>query len=920
MSLDYKSGTQLKVSAVLFDGNNYPEWLHQIQVLAFGIQGPESLEIMKGTKPRPTNEGLDPGDLERARKECIAYDKINNECYTIIYNTLKNPQKELLHNITIGDGQAAYKHMQQIFEPQTRAAVKQLLKQLLSLKQHGKPMAIFTNEIVEISSKLHAAIKETKLDLMDLLKISVLLDGIDLEHHITKELLIQKDDLTFQDACTQCITRAEIHSYDVDEHTTANAKAAAGESYCPICFNAVGKKHPHTEAQCYRKHPELNPRKPNGPSGNRRNGNGKHQRINNHNNNNNNNNNTKNNYNKPGKNANQVTGGAKAWLARARATTWSSLPDPDEGTTHLTFDVDSAASHTFVTDSRGVADFNPNIQMDVAAAGQTIHRTSGSGYIGEHLPIGRIPVAVAPDFDTNLLSVAQLTKQGVNVEFTDKSVIIKDRATAAPLYTGPRVGDSYQMRIKLPHKVHTRGRANFGSRKDTAIKHLNNKQLIMLWHRRLPHPSASRLHRAVHKYHITGTGINVNTPIGVYQEVISQCAACAKGKARLPAHHRTDPPTHKRSTAPGERLHYDEKTINKRSYGYNIYTGIMVDDYSRKCWSLPMRTKADSPAKVATFQQDEILPNQWNTKVFRMDRAGEHTGDAMKKVCAKFQIKPEFNSPGDSRGNGVAERHIEIVEQGANTYRVQGHLPVAAWAELYNTTCVGINYLPNAANPDMQSATQMLRNGQSQDVSFMRTPGCKCMVFTHPKDRRPQEDRGVECRFLGYDLDNRCYRAKPPGSARIMESKYVTFFEDLDDLGEFTTDSESSECSVSEPSHIEATFVPTASVPASPACTSEPVNTTPQSVPQSTTTNNEHIVIPHDLAPFLDPALVVHGTVDNNLTIGCPPQSQQPAVVTQSQPFDVNVEKNTTSVSNNKSRRGGRGVRFQGDSLRNLSR
>ena len=108
MSLDYKSGTQLKVSAVLFDGNNYPEWLHQIQVLAFGIQGPESLEIMKGTKPRPTNEGLDPGDLERARKECIAYDKINNECYTIIYNTLKNPQKELLHNITIGDGQAAY--------------------------------------------------------------------------------------------------------------------------------------------------------------------------------------------------------------------------------------------------------------------------------------------------------------------------------------------------------------------------------------------------------------------------------------------------------------------------------------------------------------------------------------------------------------------------------------------------------------------------------------------------------------------------------------------------------------------------------------------------------------------------------------------------------------------------------------------
>ena len=40
----------------------------------------------------------------------------------------------------------------------------------------------------------------------------------------------------------------------------------------------------------------------------------------------------------------------------------------------------------------------------------------------------------------------------------------------------------------------------------------------------------------------------------------------------------------------------------------------------------------------------------------------------MKKFCAKFRIKPNFNSPGDSRGNGVAERLIEIVGAAANTY------------------------------------------------------------------------------------------------------------------------------------------------------------------------------------------------------------------------------------------------------------
>ena len=76
----------------------------------------------------------------------------------------------------------------------------------------------------------------------------------------------------------------------------------------------------------------------------------------------------------------------------------------------------------------------------------------------------------------------------------------------------------------------------------------------------------------------------------------------------------------------------------------------------------------------------------------------------------------------------------------------------------------------------MQSAMQMLRNGESQDVSFMRIPGCKCIVFTHPKNRRPLEDRGVEGLLVGYNLPQRCYRVKVPGSTRPMESNFVTFF------------------------------------------------------------------------------------------------------------------------------------------------
>ena len=112
-----------------------------------------------------------------------------------------------------------------------------------------------------------------------------------------------------------------------------------------------------------------------------------------------------------------------------------------------------------MTTSSAVSGFNPNVQIDVSRPFQTS--------------------------DSNLLSVAQVTNQGVDVKFTNTSVILTDRATDQELYTGPRVGDSYKLRIQLPNRVRKGGRAHFGHRrKDPALKHLTNKQLIMLWHRR----------------------------------------------------------------------------------------------------------------------------------------------------------------------------------------------------------------------------------------------------------------------------------------------------------------------------------------------------------------------------------------------------------------------------------------------------
>jgi len=296
-----------------------------------------------------------------------------------------------------------------------------------------------------------------------------------------------------------------------------------------------------------------------------------------------------------------------------------------------------------------------------------------------------------------------------------------------------------------------------------------------------------------------------------------------------------------------------------------------------------------------------------------------------------------YTSPGDSRGNGVAERAIE---SGANTYRVHGGLSVAAWAELYDTTCFCENFLPTSANPDKKSPREML-HGEPQDVSFMRTPGTECVVFIHPKHRRAQEDRGVRGKLVGYSSESRTYRVKPHGSSRIMESAHVTFYEQLPQLGEIVSVSEAEESSddsvtvtvrtnhppqqvVQQPQpqlqpQLQQPAVQQADTP-TPAPAPGPAVITPQ---QQQSDQSDHILVPQDLVGFLDPDLTAEGVVVDSTAPASPaptppPQQAQSQARARARTPGQRSQIPQPIVQAPAVRRGrSRGV--QGDSLQSLS-
>lgn len=97
-----------------------------------------------------------------------------------------------------------------------------------------------------------------------------------------------------------------------------------------------------------------------------------------------------------------------------------------------------------------------------------------------------------------------------------------------------------------------------------------------------------------------------------------------------------------------------------------------------------------------------------------------------------------------------------------------------------------------------------------------------------------------------------------------------------------------------------------------PTCsTSEPVNNTPQPVQQQEA-KADHIIIPGDIADYIDPDLQVQGIVDPTRTSSTQQHERQPAAASESSTSPLNAK-----AASFKSRRG-RGGNSQSDSLQNL--
>ena len=105
---------------------------------------------------------------------------------------------------------------------------------------------------------------------------------------------------------------------------------------------------------------------------------------------------------------------------------------------------------------------------------------------------------------------------------------------------------------------------------------------------------------------------------------MGMCRGCKIGRSSEKAHPRKD--QQYRAKEQLELVHTDiagpfnPNSVDKKGYQYNL---VMIDDFSRKSWCIPLRKKSDT--KVAIKQCVAMAENQTGKKLkkLRSDNGGE---------------------------------------------------------------------------------------------------------------------------------------------------------------------------------------------------------------------------------------------------------------------------------------------------------
>jgi hypothetical protein len=749
------------------ENNDWPTYKYYAETYAAGI-GAELIIIGREEAPIIGSANYD--------SKLLAY---NEKCRKMFYylRASQTPQTRLhLQNVETNDARGAWKALCDYYESSSNASIMQQMSRLVSLKQTDS-VPMFVDELTRVRGLLDAAVKEKKLDLMDVICSTVLLGGLKPEFGPIRTILQMDDKLKFEDCKAKVLLSAERVRIEEEGislsltnslafRTQSNNNTTGKESSRPKC-TTCGKLG-HTKDRCFTTHPELRPAPRHAKKA------------------------------VDAEENDSSCSSSHAWFvqvlhAHSVKETISSNKDV------ITFDIDSGASDHFVNTLQGVSNFSADTSVEVELANGMTVSTAGVGMISERLP----KVNYAPSFSQPLLSVAKLVDDGKAILFhPSRGVVLMDANNHDKvLAEGYRTGDVFKLDVRIPSTLNNVNKASSKANTEvnkasskanteewTEVKRKSVKQKIVLLHNRSDHPAAGRMFHSYHHARVNGTCLPVGLKLQDFKDAVDNCDACKQAKSKESPHFARKGP--RKALKPFEKIAVDIKgPLETKAIGGERFILQIVDLGTDDHYSFPLKSKSDELDALRRFEGQVVRANGFNIRSIRWDNSGEQRSSEIDSWLTSSGIRSEPTGAYSSAMNGAAERAIQTDSSVAKALRLAANFPKNLFAELHKTASFLHQFSPSRINDDDPQAGKTpyeRRTGKKPDISFLRRIGCTAYVHVHKPKRKALDANATKGRLIGYTMYPKGYRVLLPNN-KIVNSPHVTFNETQSDDVAFLT-------------------------------------------------------------------------------------------------------------------------------------
>ncbi|GJU63181.1 retrovirus-related pol polyprotein from transposon TNT 1-94 [Tanacetum coccineum] len=330
----------------------------------------------------------------------------------------------------------------------------------------------------------------------------------------------------------------------------------------------------------------------------------------------------------------------------------------------------------------------------------------------------------------NLLSVSQICDNKCRVLFTEEgSEIIKDGKII-----GNRIRKNGLYVMKLGNK--SQDKLCLATVVDNST----------LWHRRLGHANMRLIQSLSSKELVR------NLPKLKYDKYF--CDACKIGKQAHASHKAKNMVSTKRCL---ELLHMDLFGPSAiKSYGGNLYTLVVVDDYSRYTWTRFLKTKNEA------FEKFEILSrkiqNQLGSSIvaIRTDHGREFDNEVQfGAYCDAQGITHNFSAPRTPQSNGVVERKNRTLQEMSRTMLNEQSIPQKFWCNVVDTSTYILNRI--LIRPILGKTPYEIFRGRKPSLEYFKVFGSKCFVLNTKDYLTKFDPKSYEGVFLGYSQNSKAY-------------------------------------------------------------------------------------------------------------------------------------------------------------------